>query len=233
MSHAVSAPLRNVDPNAHSTCVSARSLEAERVHYVPLGIHCPDSSPTPKASGRFTIGYLARVSPEKGLSDLADAFVMLRRASRDCELRAAGYLPPSERSYLNDIRRRLDNSGVGDRFEYIGEVDRAGKQDFLGIFEYVGNETRGNNWNLQTVILYEDAAGDTQVIAFPYTGQSNRDGSQIFQHLSIQPAGPVDLMPGGVMLTRPGVVSYRNNEPRTLYYFQGGQWSRAFYNIDD
>ncbi len=108
-----------------------------------------------------------------------------------------------------------------------------GKQDFLGIFEYVGKETRGNNWNLQTVIMHEDAAGDTRVIAFPYTGQSSRSGSQIFQHLSIQPAGVVDLMPGQVKLTEPGVVSYRNNEPQTLYYFENGVLSRAYYNIDD
>ncbi len=119
----------------------------------------------------------------------------------------------------------------GDCFQ-VGDFDGDNKQDFLGIYEYVGNETRGNNWNLQTVIVYEDA-GETQVIAFPYTGQSSRDGGQIFQHLSVQPPGPVDLMPGGVMLTQPGVVSYRNNEPKTLYYFQGGQWNRAFYRIDD
>ena len=115
----------------------------------------------------------------------------------------------------------------------VEDFDGDGVQDFLGIFEYVGNETRGNNWNLQTVILYEDDAGDTQVVAFPYTGQSSRDGSEIFQHLSIQPAGVVDLMPGRVTLTQPGVVSYRNNEPKTLYYFQGGRWNRAFYRIDD
>ncbi len=106
-------------------------LEAERVHYVPLGIHCPNSSAAPDASGTFTIGYLARISPEKGLLDLADAFATLRQAGRDCELRAAGYLPPGERSYLKDIRRRLNDNGVDDRFEYIGEVDRTGKQDFL------------------------------------------------------------------------------------------------------
>lgn len=113
------------------------------------------------------------------------------------------------------------------------DFDGDGKQDFLGVFEYVGKETRGNNWNLQTVILYEDAAGNTQVVSFPYTGQSSRDGSQIFQHVSKQPAGPVDLNPGGVMLSRPGIVSYRNNIPKTLYYFQGGRWNRAFYGIDD
>jgi len=113
------------------------------------------------------------------------------------------------------------------------DFDGDGKQDFVGVFDYVGNQTRGNNWDLQTVILYEDAAGDTQVIAFPYTGQSSRSGNQIFQHLSLQPAGPVDLNPGGVMLSRPGIVSYRNNEPKTLFYFQGGIWNRAFYGIDD
>ena len=113
------------------------------------------------------------------------------------------------------------------------DFDGDGSQDFLGIFEYVGKETRGNNWNLQTVILYEDAAGNTQVISFPYTGQSSRSGAAIQQHLSLQPAGPVDLNPGGVMLSRPGIVSYRNNQPKTLYYFQGGRWNRAFYGIDD
>jgi len=106
-------------------------LEADRVHYVPLGIHCPDSSSAPDASGTFTIGYLARISPEKGLSDLADAFAMLCEAGRDCNLRAAGYLPPSERSYLKAIHGRLDDRGVGDRFAYLGEVDRDGKQEFL------------------------------------------------------------------------------------------------------
>ena len=115
----------------------------------------------------------------------------------------------------------------------VDDFDGDGAQDFMGIYKYVGNATRGNNWDLQTVIMHEDAAGDTQVIAFPYTGQSSRSGSQIFQHLSIQPAGVVDLMPGQVTLTEPGVVSYRDNEPQTLYYFENGVLSRAFYNIDD
>ena len=115
----------------------------------------------------------------------------------------------------------------------IGDFDGDGEDDFIGTYEYVGNATRGNNWNLQTVILHEDAAGDTQVIAFPYTGQSSRSGSEIFQHMSIQPAGVVDLMPGQVKLTQPGVVSYRYNQPKTLYYFNNGVLSRASYGVDD
>lgn len=159
--------------------------------------------------------------------------------ARGCTLactypRCASQDPRASRVAVNTVQAAPQNT-VGEPGEcfQIDDFDGDGKQDFVGIFDYVGNETRGNNWDLQTVLLYEDAAGDTQVVAFPYTGQSSRDGSQIFQHLSPQPAGPVDLMPGGVMLTRPGIVSYRNNEPKTLYYFQGGRWNRAFYRIDD
>ena len=126
-------------------------------------------------------------------------------------------------------------SSVGESGECFQADDFTGdgKQDLVGIYQYVGNQTRGNNWNLQTVLFHEDAAGNTRVTTFPYSGQSRRDGGEIFQHLSPQPAGPVDLMPGGVILARPGVVSYRNNEPKVLYYFQNGRWNRAFYRVDD
>ncbi len=142
--------------------------------------------------------------------------------------------PRASRAALNAVQTPPQSTAgqPGDCYQ-ADDFDGDGKQDFMGIYEYVGNQTRGNNWDLQTVIMHEDAAGDTQVIAFPYTGQSSRSGSQIFQHLSIQPAGVVDLMPGQVTLTQPGVVSYRDNEPQTLYYFENGVLSRAYYKIDD
>ena len=113
------------------------------------------------------------------------------------------------------------------------DFDGDGKQDVVGIYEYTGDQTRGKNWNLQTVIVYENDDGEPQVVSFPYSGQTSQGGEEIQQHLSMQPAGPVDLNPGGVMLSRPGIVSYRNNKPKTLYYFQGGRWNRAYFGIDD
>ena len=136
---------------------------------------------------------------------------------------------------LNVVQPQPQNTAgePGDCYQ-VDDFDGDDTQDFLGIFEYVGNDTRGNNWNLQTVILYEDAAGDTQVIAFPYTGQSSRSGGEIFQHLSVQPAGVVDLMrwPGRAHRTRCRLLP-QWNEPQTLYYFENGVLSRAFYKIDD
>ena len=56
-------------------------LPRERIHVVPLGIrldgHAPRGVRRPDAP--FTLGYLARVAPEKGLDLLARAYVILRR----------------------------------------------------------------------------------------------------------------------------------------------------------
>lgn len=120
----------------------------------------------------------------------------------------------------------------GNCFE-AADFDGDGSQDFMGIFEYVGTASRGNNWDLQMVILYQDAAGNEQVVAYPYTGQTSGDGQAIFQHLGMQNPGVVDLMPGSITIPNPGVVSFRNNVPETLYYFLNGELKRAFYGVDD
>lgn len=108
-------------------------LAPGRVHHVPLGVHCVEIEPAAAAPAPrpFVIGYLARVAPEKGLANLAEAFVQLCDAGRDCTLRAAGFLPAEHRSYLRRIRDRIRAARWHERFEYIGEVDRDGKLAFL------------------------------------------------------------------------------------------------------
>lgn len=115
----------------------------------------------------------------------------------------------------------------------VGDFDGDGAQDFIGIYEYTGGETRGNNWNLQLVVLTEDNLGNVQHVEFQYSGQVTDGNTDLLQHLSLQPAGPVDLNPGGVMLSRPGIISYRNNEPHSIFYFSNGVLNRAFFGIDD
>ena len=115
----------------------------------------------------------------------------------------------------------------------VDDFDGDGAQDFLGIYEYTGAQVRRNNWLLQLVILTEDSAGNVQHATFPYSGQFSDSGGELLHHVSLQPAGPVDLNPGSVMLSQPGVVSYRNGEPKMLIYFDGGQLAQAFFGIDD
>lgn len=82
----------------------------------------------------FTIGYLARVAPEKAAHLLVDAFYKIRTQIPDtppCRLRIAGWLAPEHQSYVENIQRRITGWGLTDDYDYVGEVDRAGKLAFL------------------------------------------------------------------------------------------------------
>ena len=113
------------------------------------------------------------------------------------------------------------------------DFDGDGTQDFVGIYEYTGGETRGNNWALQMVILTEDNLGNVQHVEFQYTGQVTDGNTELLQHLSPQLPGTIDLNPGSITIDEPAVVSYRDGEPHTIYYFSNGILNRAFYGIDD
>ena len=114
------------------------------------------------------------------------------------------------------------------------DIDGDGEEDFAGIFEHTGGPTRGGDWTLEVVILNKDENGNVQHITYPYSGQrSTENGGELHQHLSLQPAGMVDLAPGTLMIDEPAVVSYRNGEPKTIYYHQDGILNRAFYGIND
>jgi glycosyltransferase involved in cell wall biosynthesis len=81
----------------------------------------------------FTIGYMARVAPEKGLQLLAEAYQRFRSRTPQAKARleAAGYMAPEFRGYLADVQRTLERAGLGHEFHYRGTVDRAEKVAFL------------------------------------------------------------------------------------------------------
>ncbi len=99
-----------------------------------LGIRTEDfQQRTRKKPGPFTVGYFARIAPEKGFHALVQAYCRLRKRPEtgDTRLLAAGYLPPEHQGYLDAARRVLKEAGLDREFEYRGEVDRAAKIAFL------------------------------------------------------------------------------------------------------
>jgi len=103
---------------------------------VPLGIRLDQyqTEPPPRPRERPpTVGYLARICPEKGLHLLVDAFAQLARepGRESLRLRVAGYLAPKDRAWFAALAARLAERGLADRFEHVGEVDLAGKVSFL------------------------------------------------------------------------------------------------------
>ena len=109
-------------------------IPAEKMRVAPLGISIPaDLAPAPLRRDPFTIGYFARVAPEKGLHVLAEAYTIMRRqlGLPPSRLRAAGFRGANQRSYFDGIVRKLESAGLGGEFEYKGAPDRAGKFAYL------------------------------------------------------------------------------------------------------
>ena len=120
-------------------------VPAAKMRLVRLGINLADFTRRPPRSSSgssagstadakpFTIGYFARVAPEKGFHVLVDAYVRFRKlpGTEGSRLIAAGYLPPEHAGYLQKARSVMEAAGLGREFEYRGETDRAEKVAFM------------------------------------------------------------------------------------------------------
>ena len=111
-----------------------------KMRIAPLGVSVGDLSVSSRATASgsrfpdpFTIGFFARIAPEKGLHNLAHAYRILRtvKGMPASRLVAAGYLPPEQKPYLEGIAEGLRIAGLGDEFVYRGTVDRAKKVQFF------------------------------------------------------------------------------------------------------
>jgi len=109
-------------------------IPAEKIRVVPLGINLHGyNQRKPQRSGPFTVGFFARIAPEKGLHLLADSYRRLRTRGElsNARLEAAGYLAPEHEPYLRDIEKEMKQSGFGEEFHYRGVLDREQKISFL------------------------------------------------------------------------------------------------------
>ncbi|HWN09163.1 MAG TPA: glycosyltransferase family 4 protein [Pyrinomonadaceae bacterium] len=109
-------------------------IPPDKIRVVPLGINLHGYEHGERnGSGPFTVGYFARIAPEKGLHLLADAYRRLRKDGRlpEARLEVAGYIAPEHANYLKDIEREMTRAGLGEEFNYRGVVDREQKIAFL------------------------------------------------------------------------------------------------------
>jgi glycosyltransferase involved in cell wall biosynthesis len=110
-------------------------IPREKMSLVPLGINLQgyEMRPLREAGRPFTVGYFARVAPEKGLHLLVEAYALMREAlgGRGARLEVAGYLGAEHRDYLARVERRVAALGFAGEFNYRGAIDREGKIEFL------------------------------------------------------------------------------------------------------
>jgi glycosyltransferase involved in cell wall biosynthesis len=76
-----------------------------------------------------TVGYVARICPEKGFGQLVDAMTLLRRmpGMADARLLAGGYLGRADRDWFAGVMRGAATGIV----TYVGELDRKEKLELL------------------------------------------------------------------------------------------------------
>lgn len=110
-------------------------LPPNKVQVLPLSIDTlPFADFKPMVAREpVTIGYLARVAPEKGFHHLVDAFVELakRPGNENVRLQAAGWLGEQNFAYMQAQETRIKQAGLTDRFEYLGSPDLDGKLQML------------------------------------------------------------------------------------------------------
>jgi glycosyltransferase involved in cell wall biosynthesis len=106
----------------------------DKIHVVLPGINLHGHG---ERSGReekpFTVGYFARICPEKGFHQIIDAFIHLRRlpGTEGVRLHASGWLGENNRAFFNEQRKRLDAAGLLSDFVHRECPTHADKVRFL------------------------------------------------------------------------------------------------------
>jgi len=111
--------------------VAELALPLDRFHQLPLGIDLTGQDGQPRPAGDpFTVGYFARLCPEKGLHLLVEAFSRLHTKHPRTRLRIGGYLGERDRLYFEQVRSQAVRLGCA--CEFVGSpATQAEKVEFL------------------------------------------------------------------------------------------------------
>jgi len=169
-------------------------LPLEKMHVVPLGIDLTgnDGLPAEAPHDPFTIGYFARVCPEKGLHLLVDAFRIVHKQRPRTRLLAAGYLGPRDQAYFDDVVRRAQD--LGEAFRYMGSPPgHVEKVEFLKSLDVLSVPTTYRE--PKGLYVLEALANGVPVVqprhgAFPELLEATGGG------LLVNPGDPTDLARG-------------------------------------
>ncbi len=178
-------------------------IDPQRMFVVPLGLSLTGmgEEAVRAEDGPLTIGYLARICPEKGLHVLVEAFRLLVERIPGARLRVAGYLGARDRRYLEDLEARIAGWGLSGSYERVGEVDREGKIRFLQSLDVLSVPTTYRE--PKGLFVLEALAQGVPVVqprhgAFPEMIEATRGG------LLVEPDSPEDLARGLETLLRDG-----------------------------
>jgi glycosyltransferase involved in cell wall biosynthesis len=203
-------------------------IPERKMQVAPLGINLEGYEPRADRVGQgirpphFTVGYFARIAPEKGLHVLAETFIHLRR---DTEFRGAldvaGYLAPEHRGYLRGVERTLKDAGFAAEFHYRGVLDRAQKLEFLRSLDVLS--VPGTYDEPKGIFLLEAMASGVPVV-------QPRRGA--FPELLSRTGGGILVEPGDSAALAEGILTlYRDRDLARALGRRGAEGVREHYSV--
>ncbi len=117
-------------------------VDRKKFTQIPLAISSADLlalQPLKRTNRPPTVGYLARIAPEKGLHELVDAFCQLRTRPELAAARLiiAGWLGNNHRAYADGLLARLTAECGADAYEFRGTISREEKLAFFSDVDVV------------------------------------------------------------------------------------------------
>ena len=203
-----------------------------RWHVVPLGIDTQDfvvanserlqnsvaeiakTFDSSSTDSGFTIGYFARMAPEKGLHQLVDAFIELATRSENADLRLlmAGWMGPQHADYWAEQQQKLNRANLQNRWAYLGSLERQKKLEFFRKIDLLSVPT--TYLEPKGIFVLEAAAAGV-----PYVQPSHGAFPEIHQRLQagwLFPAGDqrayVNQLQSAIEQLRQPAKSFQANE---------------------
>lgn len=111
------------------------NIPPERMRVLPNGLNLDGYPVAPRQDEPQppVLGYFARMSREKGLETLVNAFLILKKRGRtkNLKLRVGGSCGPADQPLVDQLRARLSDAGVLADAEFCPNLSRADKLAFL------------------------------------------------------------------------------------------------------
>ena len=108
------------------------ALPADKIIYHPNGITTEGIEPNAEPPVSPSLGYLARLSPLKGLDLLVDAFIALKESGKhdNLQLKIAGGMTAEDQPFVEEQRNKLVRAGFNDFFSISPNITRRGEIKF-------------------------------------------------------------------------------------------------------
>jgi glycosyltransferase involved in cell wall biosynthesis len=123
-----------IAPSRYFAELMSRRLKIpqEKIRIVHNGINLDGFKGSSAKPSTPTLGYFARMCPEKGLHLLVDAFVELKkRGQTNLKLKVGGSCGPADEPFVQEQREKLMRAGALEQVEFFPNLNREEKITFL------------------------------------------------------------------------------------------------------